>query len=53
MVLCGEALVTHWPTHNPEENLLHAVRDLRFSIFANTLHIWQPSPFEIWRGGMS
>jgi hypothetical protein len=47
MKLYGEVLVTLWPTHNPEENLFYAVGDLGFSIFANTLHIWKLSPFEI------
>jgi len=28
MVLCVEALVSLWPTHNPEENFLYAVRYL-------------------------
>jgi hypothetical protein len=52
MELYGEVLVTLWPTHNPEENLLYTVGDLGVSILANTLHIWKLSPFEIWRGGV-
>jgi len=40
----GEGLLAPHPTSKLEDNLLPAVRDCLFNIFAATLRTWKPSP---------
>jgi hypothetical protein len=44
LIFFCEELLAQRPAPKLEDHLLLAVRDCLFNIFADTLHIWRPSP---------